>query len=200
MEQRNCSIAALAAIAQNTLQDFDYALLCGVPCAVPIEKLAGHLGLYIEYQCIRKTCYILGETIYEKTIVPVYFRDIKCYDLIIVDGKSIILDDSLLRCRNEGWLRFICAHEIAHWLIHRELYTGTEQATTPGNPKKSSEENHSVEHQANILATFLLLPTAQVEKAFLSVQDMPNPVMILKEYFCVSKKAIDVYMRVRKLR
>ena len=31
-------------------------------------------------------------------------------------------DASLLRCRTQGRLRFTAAHELAHWLIHQELY------------------------------------------------------------------------------
>jgi len=194
MEQQR-SIAALEAIARKTLTDFDDALLSGPPSAIPIETLAGWLGLCIEYQCIRKTGLILGEMVYEKTLVPVYFRDIKSYDLITVDGKTIILDESLLRSRNDGRLRFTCAHEIAHWLIHRELYAGTGQAAALVNPKKSSEENPAVERQANQLATMLLLPTVQVKRAFYTARNKTNPVMILKEQFNVSKEMMDIFMR-----
>jgi len=52
--------------------------------------------------------------------VPVYF--IKSYDLIEVEAQTIILDESLLRGRNGGRLRFTCAHENAHWILHKEYY------------------------------------------------------------------------------
>ena len=57
MEQSYRSIAALEVIARNTLKDFDYELLSGPPSAVPIERLAGWLGLCIEYQCTEKWPY-----------------------------------------------------------------------------------------------------------------------------------------------
>ena len=91
------STAALETIARNTLKDYDQALVYGPPCAVPIEKLARYLGLSIEYQCLRKTGCILGEMVYDTTYVPVYLSDLKRYDLILVSGKTIILDESLLR-------------------------------------------------------------------------------------------------------
>ena len=152
MEQRYRSIAALEAIARNTLKNFDYQILFGTPAAVPIEKLAGSLGLCIEYQCLRKNGLILGEMVYDTTFVPVYFHDIQSYDLITVKGKTIILDESLLRGRNDGRLRFTCAHEIAHFLIHKELYAGTGRAAAQGDPMKSSEDNPTVERQANGLS------------------------------------------------
>jgi len=199
MEQRYRSIAALEAIARNTLNSYDYSLLHGTPCAVPIEQIAEHLGLFIEYQCIRKTGSILGEMIYERTYVPVYFRDIASYSLITVEGNTIILDESLLCCHNDGRLRFTCAHEIAHWLLHRDIYANTGQAAASGNPKKSSEENPAEERQANILASMLLLPKAQVKKMFYSIRNKPNPVMILKEHFDVSKEVMDIFTREHNL-
>jgi hypothetical protein len=189
--QRN---SAFETIARNTLISFDSSLIYGAPSAVPIEKLAGWLGLTIEYQCLRKNGLILGEMVYDTTLVPVYFKDIKSYDLITVQAKTIILDESLLRGKNDGRLRFTCAHEIAHWLIHKELYSGTGQAAAYVNPKKSSEENPAVERQANQLATLLLMPTAQVKKAYYALQSRNNPAATLAEHFDVSKEAMDYFM------
>ena len=193
------SIAALEVIARNTLTNFDNMLLHGPPSAVPIEKLAGWLGLCIEYQCLRKNGLILGEMVYDTTFVPVYFRDIKSYDLITVRGKTIILDESLLRGRNDGRLRFTCAHEIAHWLIHKELYTGTGQAAALVNPKKSSEEDPAVERQANQLATMILMPTRQVKQAFYGVRNRTDPAGTLAELFDVSKEAMGIFLREHNL-
>jgi len=170
-------------------------LLHGSPSAVPIEKLAAHLGLWIEYQCIRKTGSILGEMVYENTLVPLYLRDVKKYQLVPIDGKTIILDESLLRCKTDGRLRFTCAHEIAHWLLHKAFYMGTGYAAASGNPKKSSEENPAVEWQANKLGSMLLLPKAQVKKAYYEVQNRPNSIMILKNQFEVSTDVIEIFMR-----
>lgn len=198
MEQRFYrSYAALENIARRTLKNFNCTLLSGVPAAVPIEKLAGHLGLCIEYQCLRKNGLILGEMVYDKTLVPVYFRDLKQYGLIEVDGKTIILDESLLKGRNDGRLRFTCAHEIAHWLLHKELYVGTGQAAAFGNPKKSSEENPAIERQANQLATLLLMPKVQVKKAFYEMcgKDKNYQTAALAGIFGVSKQAMGFFMR-----
>jgi len=120
--------------------------------------------------------------------------------LILVSGKTIILDESLLRGHNDGRLRFTCAHEIAHWLLHKELYDGTGQAATLINPKrKSSEENPAVERQADILATMLLMPTEQVKRAFYALRSKANPAAPLAELFSVSKQAMGIFLREHKL-
>lgn len=199
MEQRYRSIAALEAIARNTLNNFDAQLLFGTPAAVPIEKLAGWLGLCIEYQCLRKNGLILGEMVYDTTFVPVYFHDIKSYDLITVNGKTIILDESLLHGRNYGRLRFTCAHEISHYLIHKDLYAGTGRAAALGNPLKSSEENPNVERQANQLATMLLMPKKQVKSALYALPNRRNPAGELSRLFDVSKAAMDIFLQEHNL-
>jgi len=193
------SMAALEAIARKTLNAYDPMLLNGKPCAVPIEKLARKLGLSIEYQCLRKTGWLLGEMVYDKTFVPVYLRELKMYTLIVVNGSTIILDESLLRGPNDGRLRFTCAHEIAHWLLHRELYAGTGQAAAFINLKKSSEEDPAVERQANQLATLLLMPTVQVKRAFYTVRNQRDPAALLAELFGVSKQAMGIFLREHNL-
>jgi hypothetical protein len=191
--------AALDAIARKTLKAYAPMLLNGQPSAVDVEKLAGWLGLCIEYQCLRKNGLILGEMVYDTSYVPVYFRDRKCYDLILVKGKTIILDESLLNNRNDGRLRFTCAHEIAHWLLHKEVYTGTGQAAALVNSQKSSEENPAIERQANQLATALLMPTAQVKKAFYNFQSEHDPAVTLAVLFGVSKQAMGIFLREHRL-
>jgi hypothetical protein len=188
-------------IARNTLKGFDSSLLSGPPSAIPIEKLAEHLGLCIEYQCLRKNGAILGEMVYDDSLVPVYFRDLKEYTLIQVNGKTIMLDESLLKGRGDGRLRFTCAHEIAHWLLHQDVYAGTGQAAAFGNPKKSSEENPAVERQANQLATLLLMPKVQVKKALFQIRSKANqdPAAALAELFQVSKQAMGIFMREHNL-
>jgi len=182
------------AVARKILKDYDPMLLSGLPQAIPIEKIAQHLGLCIEYQCLRKNGLILGEMVYDDTYVPVYFADIKSYDLIYVHGGTIIIDECLLRKGREGRLRFTCAHEVAHWLRHKDIYSGTGQAAAFVNPKISSEENPTVERQANQLATALLMPTGQVKKAFYAIRNTYDPTARLAALFGVSKQAMGIFI------
>jgi len=195
VEVKYRSKAALEVIARKALNSYDPMLICGPPSAIPIEELAHKLGLCIEYQCLRKSGWLLGEMVYDKTYVPVYFRDLKRYGMIFVDGKTIILDESLLYGKSEGRLRFTCAHEIAHWLLHKELYSGTGQAAAFVDVIRSSEEDFAVERQANQLATILLMPTTQVKKAYRDMRNKPDPAVSLAELFGVSKQAMGIFLR-----
>ena len=189
------NIAKYEAIARRVLKSYDPELLLGPPVAIPIEKIAQHLGLCIEYQCLRKNGLILGEVVYDDSYIPVYFSDLKRYELILVKSGTIILDESLLRKGREGRLRFTCAHEIAHWLCHKELYIGTGQAASFLNPRKGSEECPFVERQADILGTALLMPKGQVKKAFHAHRNTKDPAAALADIFCVSKQAIEIFLR-----
>ena len=100
---------------------------------------------------------------------------------------------------NDGRLRLTCAHEIAHWLIHRELYAGTGQAAAFGNPRKSSEDNPAVERQANQLATMLLMPTGQVKRAFYTAKNKSDPASSLAVLFGVSKQAMSIFLKEHSL-
>jgi hypothetical protein len=175
--------------------------LIGKPRAIPIEKIAHHLGLTIEYQCLRKNGVVLGEMVYDDSLVAVYLDtgSEKGYTLIPVKGGTIILDESLLRRGREGRLRFTCAHEIAHWLCHKKIYAGTGQASASGNPKKSSEENPQVERQADILGTALLMPAGQVKKAFHAIRNVYDPTAELAKLFGVSKQAMGIFLRDHRL-
>ena len=116
----------LEAIARNTLKKYDEGLISGYEAKeVPIEEIIESMGLSLEYQYIRNNGRILGETVFDDSYVPIYNMDEHRYEFIFVERGTIILDASLLRCRTRGRHRFTAAHELAHWLIHQELYSGT---------------------------------------------------------------------------
>jgi len=209
MEDRNnCQITfisqnTLEGIARKTLKEYNPALLTGEPCAIPIEKIAEkHFGLSIEFHCLRKNGLILGETIFDDALVPVYDCEAKRYDFVFIKGGTIILDESLLCCKTDGRLRFTCAHELAHWLIHRELYLGSGETAALINPKKSSEDNSMIERQADILGTALLMPAGQVKRAFyrnMNTYRKDEPAVALAELFDVSKQAMGIFLKSHNL-
>ena len=72
---------------------------------------------------------------------------------------SILIDSSL--CREDastGRLRFTCAHELAHWLLHKRLYSGTgESAAMMTETNIVRTQNNALEMQANLLGAILLM-------------------------------------------
>lgn len=84
-----------------------------------------------------------------------------------IDQKRVIIDESI---QNEGRFNFTCAHELGHWVLHRNCFKKKEQHH---NKRKniddtivcrSSAKNERIELQANYFAASLLMPVKIVEK------------------------------------
>ena len=106
---------ALEGIAREVIAAYDPNLYYGVPRMIPIEDIIEAQGITLEYQCLRKTGCVLGETIFDDGGAIIYDYDIPGYTVIAVKGGTILIDSSL--CREDastGRLRFTCAHELAH--------------------------------------------------------------------------------------
>lgn len=83
--------------------------------------------------------------------------------MIAVRAGTILIDERLCDPSKLGRLRFTCAHELAHWVLHKKLYSGTgDVAAYNGNV--SSDESHGIiERQADTLASALLMPLPQIK-------------------------------------
>jgi hypothetical protein len=181
-------------IARRELQNYNSSLITEQPQAVPIEDIVEcHYGLELEYRHLRKNGVILGCTVFNDTMLPIWLPEERRYTIIPIKGGTIVIDASLL-VGNEGRLRFTIAHELAHWLIHKELYTNVGKAAAHA-VKLSLEENPQIERQANMLATSLLMPKNQVKKAFFKVRNCTNAVAELAELFGVSKQAMAIFLK-----
>lgn len=190
----------LEAIARNTLKNYSSALVTGTEASsVPIEDIIEALGLSLEYQYIRKNGRILGETVFDDDYIPLYNMELKKYELVFVERGTIIIDASLLRCRTDNRLRFTCAHELAHWLIHQELYNGSgDTAAMHKSIVKSSEEDQYIERQADMLAGALLMPINQVKRSFYRTKGTDKS-EILAGQFGVSKQAMEIRLKGHRL-
>lgn len=201
-EGRYIPEATLEAIARKAIKDFNPALLIGQARPIPVEKMIEEMyGLEIEYQVIRKDGRILGATVFEDEYVPVFIEEIGKYNLVRFKKGTIILDASLLRCHDDGRLRFTMAHELAHWLIHKELYSGNSAvASMVKNIHKSSDVNPAVEWQADKLSSYILMPSGILKTAFYHCHGTPdNIIATLAKQFCVSKKAMEIRLKDRRL-
>lgn len=154
---------ALETIARRVVCAFDACLYYGPPMAIPIEEIIERNGLSLEYQCLRKNGSILGKTIFDDGLETVYDQERHEYILFPVTAGTILIDASL--CENEesaGRLRFTCAHELAHWVLHKKLHQGTGESAA----MNLATQEDDMEIQANILGSAILMPMAQVKRAF----------------------------------
>ena len=146
---------ALERIARDVITAYDPRLYYGSPVAIPIEDIIEAQGLVLEYQYLRNNGRVLGETIFDDGLTAIYDRENHRYDLLPVKGGTILIDCSL--CEEEastGRLRFTCAHELGHWLLHKKQFSGT-----GGNAalRSGNESDNTLEVQANLLGSTVRL-------------------------------------------
>ena len=178
---------AIETIGRKILQEYDPALLDGPPQAVPIETIIEtKFDLTLEYE---------GAAI-------LYDQDEKRYRLIAVKAGTILVEERLCVDRLLGRLRFTCAHELGHWVLHQKLYSGTgDVAAYEG--KTSLDESHGlVEWQADALATALLMPLPQIKRSFYRLRAGRSNEQLVAEMaqiFQVSKQAMRIRLETRNL-
>lgn len=78
---------ALEGIAREVITAYDPNLYYGVPRMIPIEDIIEAQGITLEYQCLRKTGCVLGETIFDDGGAIIYDYDIPGY-LTYREGKA----------------------------------------------------------------------------------------------------------------
>lgn len=80
---------ALEGIAREVITAYDPNLYYGVPRMIPIEDIIEAQGITLEYQCLRKTGCVLGETIFDDGGAIIYDYDIPGYTVIAVKGGTM---------------------------------------------------------------------------------------------------------------
>ncbi len=139
----------------------------GEPCAVPIEDIIEkQYDISIEYHFLRKNMTTLGQMVFDGGYVPIYDMESKKYTLIDVQPRTMLIDMRLLGDRRyENKLRFTYAHELAHYIIHKEHFANSEQS--PALLKGEEDEyDDLIEKQANMFSSYILIPTGQMKKAY----------------------------------
>lgn len=128
---------ALETIARHILTRYDEMYLNGKPRAVPIETIIEKtFGLRIEYQYLTNDGRELGRMIYDNGITTYYDRETMDYALMRVEGGTMLIEASLLEDEKYyGRLRFTLAHELAHYILHKRIFSGTGVAAALYRPQ-----------------------------------------------------------------
>ena len=184
-------------IARQIISEYDPGLL-REPGPVPIETIIEKIfGLTIEFQYIRSDGRILGETIFEDCVIPIYERENgKGYKIIHVKAGTIIIDASLIHNRGDGRFRYTCSHELAHWTIHKDYFTiHGKVAAKSINATRSSETDKTIERQADRLASRLLMPKSTVKKAYYRNHSSSKIIADLSDLYGVSRQAMEIRLK-----
>lgn len=191
----------LETIARNVILQYDARLL-DAPSPIPVEIIMEKVyGLTIEFQYIRNNGRVLGETVFGDAVVPIYVRKGgQGYKLVPVKSGTVIIDASLINDRCDGRFRYTCAHELAHWVVHKELYTQLGETAAMTQVMKSSETDKTIERQADRMASFLLMPKGTVKMAFYHNRMTKGDITaVLAEIFDVSKQAMGYRLEEMRL-
>ena len=189
---------ALETIARRTLSEYDAMYLNGSPRAVPIETIIEKtFGLRIEYQYLTNDARELGRMIYDSGITTYYNRDIMDYALMRVEGGTMLIEAALLEDeKSYGRLRFTLAHELAHYIIHKQIFSGTGVAAALYN---NDTDEDATEWQANYLAKAILMPNGQIKRCFYALRPVCKTkseyVCKMAEIFEVSKQAMEIRLK-----
>ena len=196
-------LETVEAIARKILMEYDSSLLSGESRPIPIEAIIEvKFDLILEYHILRKNGAVLGETIFDDGPVILYDMDERSYKIIAVRKGTILIDERLCEIRSIGRLRFTCAHELAHWVLHKNLYSGTGNIAAYNGQCSTDESDGVIERQADALATALLMPLPQIKKCFYRLRSgrtMEQIVAEMAQIFEVSKQAMQIRLQSHNL-
>lgn len=147
----------------------EYALVRQVAISIPIlieDIVEKHLKLRLEF----------NDT-HQLFDVPRFgSADPDILGAIFFEDRRIVVDETLDPDENpskEGRYRFTLAHEVGHWCLHRQYFPGEDgqgglfkTVSEPSFICRSSQRSERVELQANLFASFLLMPRKQVLAAW----------------------------------
>jgi len=137
---------------------------CGVQ-AVPIEQITEGYGLEIDFMRLSYNKDLLGRMVFEDGEVAYYDTAADRYKVIEATAGTMLIESTLLdRPQSNGRLRFTIAHELAHWILHKKIFTG--EKAVAAYKKSDKREKNAVEWQANYLASALLMPAPTLKLAY----------------------------------
>ncbi len=152
--------------AEALLAEFAHDRSLRLEPPVPIEDIIEkHLKLRIEFDSLH---YVLD--------VPQEELEPDIFGALWVDRREIWIDQSLdpeKRPSIEGRYRFTLAHEVGRWCLHRAYLASDPNQTSlfagysqPAIVCRSSQAKASVEWQADLYASSLLMPQAMISDAW----------------------------------
>ena len=171
--------------------------------AVPIEELAEKVfGLSIEYQYLTKYGQsVLGKLICKNGVTTYYDAENNCYGYLPVEGNTILIEARLLEDKgNYGRYRFTIAHELAHWILHRDIilaYPESEATYT------EIIIDNKLEQQADYMAAELLMPLSAIKRYYYNTAsreaNIEKCIDEMAEHFGVSRQALKIRLERHKM-
>jgi hypothetical protein len=147
--------------ATNLIDNFQALAKYEVKPPIPVEDIIErYLGLKLLYDDLTR----------------VFGRDV--LGAVYVKSKAICINERLFESSSEGRLVFTIAHEVGHWVLHRQYIEAQEKDGSRQvivSNKRNSKD--TIEWQADYFASCLLMPEKEIREAFEKVC-APEPLII----------------------
>ena len=173
--------------AEAQLADYRPELLEEPGKIDPLHFIEQYLGANIDFQDLyyeEGASPIAGATVFNDEEVRVFDRENMCTKNIFVKAGTIIIDNSTIADKNEGFARFTELHEAGHLNMHPAVYCRTpgqmsmfaarsfvlckRETMEMGRRRLVTQEDFR-EHQANVYAAALEMPERPFTRLTLSL-------------------------------
>ena len=108
----------------------------------------------------------LGLKLLYNDLTRVFGREV--LGAVYVESKTICINERLFESSSEGRLVFTIAHEVGHWVLHRQYVTEQSKAgiNSPAIVCRPRNAKEPIEWQADYFASCLLMPEKEIREAF----------------------------------
>ena len=140
----------IARKALDLIENFQALAEYEVKPPIPVEDIIErYLGLRLLYDDLTK----------------VFGRDV--LGAVYVESKAICINERLFESSSEGRLVFTIAHEVGHWVLHRQYIEAQEKdGSRQIIVSKKGNSKETIEWQADYFASCLLMPEKEIREAF----------------------------------
>ena len=97
-----------------------------------------------------------------------------------LDSKTIVINEQI--AEQDGRMHFTAAHELGHLILHANENKKCKEIDN--NPK----DDKNIEMEADLFASFLLMPTSSVKEAFFKVRKSPLKMTDHRFFGLIKKK------------
>jgi Zn-dependent peptidase ImmA (M78 family) len=151
----------IALKATALIENFQALAEYEVKPPIPVEDIIErYLGLRLLYDDLHR----------------VFGRDV--LGVVYVESKAICINERLFESSSEGRLVFTIAHEVGHWVLHRQyLETQEKDRSKQVIVSKKGNSKETIEWQADYFASCLLMPEKETREAFERVCS-PEPLIV----------------------
>ena len=139
----------IALKATNLIENFQALAKYDVKPPIPVEDIIEqYLGLRLIYDDLHK----------------VFGRDV--LGAVYVESKTICINERLFESSSEGRLVFTIAHEVGHWVLHRQHIEALEKDGPRQVIVSKRNSKDTIEWQADYFASCMLMPEKEIREAF----------------------------------